>query len=132
MSVFVSHAAAGAKIAARVAMGLKFYEYDTWYDEWELLPGDSIVERVEAAISTTDVLLVLLSRNSVDFQCVRRELSAGLARQLSGSGVLVIPVILDDCQVPGMLAGTKHVDLRGDFELGFQALAKALAARRTR
>ncbi len=132
LSVFVSHASADARIASRVAMGLKFYEYETWYDEWELLPGDSIVERVEAAISTTDVLLVLLSRNSVDSQWVRRELSAGLARQLSGSGVLVIPVILDDCEVPGMLRGTKYVDLRGDFERGFKKLADALAARRGR
>jgi hypothetical protein len=130
LSVFVSHASADARIASRVAMGLKAFDYDTWYDDWELLPGDSIAERVEAAISKTDVLLVLLSRNSVDSQWVRRELSAGLARQLSGSGVLVIPVILEDCEVPGMLAGTKYVDLRGNFERGFRKLADALAARR--
>ena len=53
--------------------GLRLRHFD---DDWELLPGDSIVERVGAAISKTDVLLVLLSRNSVDSQWVRRELSA--------------------------------------------------------
>jgi hypothetical protein len=132
LSVFVSHASADARIASRVAMGLKAFDYDTWYDDWELLPGDSIVERIEAAISRTDVLLVLLSRSSVDSQWVRRELSVGLARQLSGKGVQVIPVIVDDCEIPGMLAGTKCVDLRGDFERGFRKLADALAARRGR
>lgn len=130
LSVFVSHASADARIASRVAMGLKAFDYNTWYDDWELLPGDSIIERIESAISKTDVLLVLLSRSSVDSQWVRRELSAGLARQLSGKGVLVIPVILDDCEIPGMIAGTKYVDLRGDFERGFRKLADALAARR--
>jgi TIR domain len=132
LSVFVSHASQDSRIAARVAMGLKAFDYDTWYDDWELLPGDSMIERIEAAISKSDVLLVLLSRSSVDSQWVRRELSAGLARQLSGKGVMVIPVVVGDCEIPDMLANTKHVDLRGDFEHGFRQLADALAARRSK
>lgn len=132
LSIFVSHASQDKRIASRVAMGLKAFDYDTWYDDWELLPGDSIIERIEAAISKTDVLLVLLSRSSVDSKWVRRELSAGLARQLSGKGVMVIPIVVEDCDIPDMLAGTKYVDLRSDFERGFRQLADALTARRAR
>ncbi len=132
LSIFVSHASQDKRIASRVAMGLKAFDYDTWYDDWELLPGDSIIERIEAAISKTDVLLVLLSRSSVDSKWVRRELSTGLARQLSGKGVMVIPVVVEDCEIPDMLADTKYVDLRGDFERGFRQLADALTARRVR
>ena len=132
LSVFVSHASKDARIASRVAMGLKAFDYDTWYDDWELLPGDSIVERIEGAISKTDVLLVLLSKSSVGSRWVRRELSAGLVRQLSGKGVLVIPVVVEDCDIPDLLADTKYVDLRGDFERGFRQLADALAVRRGR
>jgi hypothetical protein len=130
LSVFVSHASKDKQIASRVAMGLKAFDYNAWYDDWELLPGDSIVERIETAISQTDVLLVLLSSSSVASKWVRRELSAGLARQLSGKGVLVIPVVVEDCEIPELLADTKYVDLRGDFERGFRHLADALAARR--
>jgi hypothetical protein len=132
LSVFVSHASQDKRIASRVAMGLKAFDYDTWYDDWELLPGDSIVDRIEVAISQTDVLLVLLSKSSVGSKWVRRELSAGLARQLSGKGVMVIPVVVEDCEIPDMLANTKYVDLRGDFERGFRQLADALAARKAR
>jgi TIR domain len=132
LSIFVSHASQDKRIASRVAMGLKAFDYDTWYDDWELLPGDSIIERIEAAISKTDVLLVLLSSSSVDSKWVRRELSTGLARQLSGKGVMVIPVVVEDCEIPDMLADTKYVDLRGDFERGFRQLADALTARRAR
>jgi hypothetical protein len=131
LSVFVSHSSEDARIASRVAMGLKAFDYDTWYDDWELLPGDSIVEKVEAAIAATDVLLVL-SNSSVNSKWVQRELSTGLARQLSGKGVMVIPVLVGDCEIPGMLTGTKHVDLRNDFERGFRQLADALAGRRAR
>ena len=41
----------------------------------------------------------------------------------------MIPVILDDCQVPAMLVDTKYVDLRSDFERGFRQLADALSVR---
>lgn len=132
LSIFVSHASQDKRIASRVAMGLKAFEYDTWYDDWELLAGDSIIERIEAAISKTDVLLVLLSRSSVESKWIQRELSAGLARRLSGKGVMVIPVVVEDCEIPDMLAGTKYVDLRDDFERGFRELADALTARRAR
>lgn len=132
LSVFVSHASKDARIASRVAMGLRAFDYDTWYDDWELLPGDSIVDRIEAAIAATDVLLVLLSKSSVGSKWVQRELAAGLARQLSGKGVMVIPLLVEDCEIPGLLADTKYVDLRADFERGFRQLADALAARRAK
>lgn len=130
LSIFVSHASQDKRIAERVAMGLKAFDYDTWYDDWELLAGDSIVERIEAAISKTDVLLVLLSKSSVESQWVQRELSTGLARQLSGKGVMVIPIVVEDCDIPQLLAGTKYVDLRNDFEHGFRELSDALTARK--
>jgi hypothetical protein len=45
---------------------------------------------------------------------------------------MVIPVVVGDCEIPDMLAKTKYVDLRGDFERGFRQLADALAVRRAR
>jgi hypothetical protein len=45
---------------------------------------------------------------------------------------MVIPVVVGDCEIPDMLADTKYVDLRGDFERGFRQLADALTARRAR
>ncbi len=130
LSVFVSHASEDAQIASRVAMGLRAFGYNTWFDDWELLAGDSIIDRIEAAIAIADVLLVLLSKSSIGSKWVQRELATGLTRQLSGKGVVVIPVLVGDCEIPGMLAGTKYVDLRSDFERGFRQLADALAGRR--
>jgi TIR domain len=130
LSVFISHSSADKRIASRLAMGLKAFDYEAWFDDWELLPGDSIVNRIETAIANTDVLLVLLSKSSVESRWVRRELSTGLARQLSGQGVMVVPVLVETCEVPALLHDTKFVDLRDDFESGFRELSKGLAARR--
>ncbi len=59
--VFVSHSSADGVIAERVAMGLRAMGYNSWYAEWELKAGDSIVERIQAALSASDVLIVVLS-----------------------------------------------------------------------
>ena len=36
-----------------------------WLDEAEMLPGDSLIGKIEAAVGRVDYLGVVLSRNSV-------------------------------------------------------------------
>lgn len=131
-SVFVSHASADGAIAERIAMGLQAMGYNSWYAEWELKPGDSIVDRIQAALSASDVLLVVLSQRSVVSGWVQRELSAVLMAQLSGQSVLVVPVLIETCEIPPLLADTLYVDLRDDFEVGFLKLLDALRRHRSK
>lgn len=130
VSVFVSHASADAAVAERLAMGLQAVGYRSWYSQWELHPGDSIVERIEAALSASDVLVVVLSKKSVASGWVQRELNSVLIGQLSGAKVLVIPVLAEDCEIPRLLTDILYVDLRDDFETGFRALLDALRQHR--
>jgi hypothetical protein len=116
--VFISHATADRDTAERIAMGLKAFGHRSWYTEWEMQPGDSILARMETALAQSDTLLVLLSARSVASRWVRRELNTALMAQLSGHDVQVIPVIVEDCEVPELLKGIVHVDLRTDFEKG--------------
>jgi hypothetical protein len=131
-SVFVSHSSADGATAERVAKGLQAMGYGGWYAEWELKPGDSIVERIQKALSACDVLIVVLSPRSVASEWVQRELNSVLMAQLSGQSVLVIPVLIETCEIPKLLADTKHVDLRDDFERGFLTLLDALRQQRSR
>jgi hypothetical protein len=112
-------------------MGLRAMGYNSWYAEWELRPGDSLVEKVHAALSVCDVLIVALSRKSVASNWVKLELSSVLMAQLSGQQVLIIPVLIETCEIPPLLAGTFYVDLRGDFEKGFLNLLDAIRAHRS-
>jgi hypothetical protein len=38
-----------------------------WVDTWELNVGDSIIKRIQDAITESDALLVVLSKASVDY-----------------------------------------------------------------
>lgn len=129
-SVFVSHSSADAAVASRLAMGLEALGYRSWYDEWELHGGDSIIDRIQKALSACDVLLVLLSPRSVASEWVKRELNTGLMRELGGHSVVVIPVLIADCEIPALLQERAYIDLRNNFEDGFLKLHRSLRQHR--
>jgi len=129
-SVFVSHSNADTAVASRLAMGLEALGYRSWYDEWELKAGDSIVDRIQKALSACDVLLVVLSPRSVASEWVKRELNTGLMRELGGHRVVVIPVLIEDCDIPPLLEERHYIDLRNNFEEGFFKLLDSLRQHR--
>jgi TIR domain len=125
-SVFVSHSTSDKEIAERLANGLQAVGYQSWYAGWRLTAGDSILNKIEAALSAMDVLVVVLSRKSVESNWVQRELDTALLRQLDGQDVLVIPILIEDCPIPQKLQDLRRIDMRQDFEPGFLELLESL------
>lgn len=124
--LFLSYASQDKDFAARLSSALRRAGASVWMDQFELQVGDSISEQVTKAISASDFLVVLLSPSSVNSQWVRKELSTALALEIHARDITVIPVVIEDCDVPAELA-TKHViDLRRNVEDGIQLLVKQL------
>lgn len=98
-----------------------------WIDRWELNVGDSLVRRVEVAVTEASALVVVLSKVSVASEWCRKELTAGLVRELEEKRVIVMPALLEDCDVPLFLRDTKYADFRSDFDTGLAELLKAVA-----
>lgn len=79
---------------------------NAWVDKWEMLPGDSIVDRIfEEGLKEAQAVIVVLSKFSVDKPWVREELNAAVVKRIN-TGSKLIPVLLDDCQVPEALRST--------------------------
>src|SRR5213082_2962990 len=69
---------------------------DAWVDEWEILPGESIVRKVfDEGIQESKVFIIVLSQYSVNKSWVREELDFGVIRKISGESK-IIPVVIDD------------------------------------
>ena len=105
--VFISHASEDkVRFVMEFAIKLRARGIDAWVDEWEMLPGDSLVEKIfEEGIKNAEAMIVVLSKNSVQKPWVREELNAGFMKRINGKCKL-IPVVLDDCQVPEALKST--------------------------
>lgn len=122
MAIFISYSHADAKFVKKLATGLVRHNVHVWVDTWELNVGDSIIDRVQGAIKESDALLIVLSKASVASEWCRRELNAGLIRELEEKRVLVLPVLVEDCDIPMFLREKKYADFQTDFEAGLKSL----------
>jgi hypothetical protein len=98
-----------------------------WVDSWELNVGDSIVGRVQQAIQESSALLIVLSKSSVASEWCKKELNAGLMRELDEKRVHVLPVLVEDCEIPIFLREKLYADFRRKFDVGLKALVEAVA-----
>lgn len=89
---------------------------DLWLDEDRIFPGMSRDVEIERAVETADAVIACLSHNSVTKEGhAQRELKLVLdaASEKPEGAVFVIPLRLDECQVP---RGMRHLQLI-DFSL---------------
>lgn len=109
VKAFVSHATVDQDRFVRgLAERLQDNGVETWYAEWALLDGDSLVKRIfTEAIAESDVFIVVLSANTVQSHWVQAELDVGVVRSIERSCRL-IPIVIDDVQVPVALQATKY------------------------
>lgn len=128
MAVFISYSRNDAKFAHTLAANLyKAASTPVWIDEWELNVGDSLIQKIQEAIDKASALVVVLSKASVESEWCKKELSAGLIRELEEKKVLVLPALLEDCPIPLFLREKKYADFRQDFDAGLRAIVSALA-----
>ena len=105
--VFISHASEDKdRFVIGFATKLRENGVDVWLDKWEMLPGDSLVDKIfEEGIKEADAVIIILSKYSVTKPWVREELNASFVSRLS-KGTRIIPIVLDECEVPESLTST--------------------------
>ena len=127
--VFICHASKDKPTARQVAHFLKGLGSEVWFDEWEIKVGESIVQKIDGALGQVTHLLLLLSKHSVYRPWVQKEFSSALMRQLSDSSITVLPMRLDDSQLPALLADIKYADARTGLSQGLAEIEYALLLR---
>ncbi len=127
MPIFISYSHADKTFVDKLALKLVKHDAHVWVDTWELNVGDSILNRVQEAIRDSSALLIVLSKASVASEWCKKELSAGLMRELDEKRVVVLPVLVEDCEIPVFLRKKMYADFRKDFKSGLKALLEAVA-----
>lgn len=128
MPVFISYSHQDREFADTLAIQLVRNRVNVWLDKWELRVGDSLLERIQTAIQGSSALLVVLSKASVQSAWCRRELNAGLTRELEERQVVLLPLLLEDCEVPLFLRDKLYADFRTNFDDGLRAVLEGVAA----
>lgn len=127
MPIFISHSHRDAEFVDKLALQLVQQKVAVWLDRWELNVGDSLLSRIQGAITGASALLVVLSRASVDSEWVTKEINAGLIRELEEKRTIVLPVLVETCEIPIFLRDKLYADFRSDFDVGLKRVVESVA-----
>jgi TIR domain len=110
-SVFLSYSHADKPVARMLATHLRDQGFQVWIDEGELNVGDSIIERIAAALVDVDFVVALISRNSVSSAWCQKELSLAMTGELARRGIKVLPLRLEEVPMPPTLLDKFYLDV---------------------
>ena len=133
--VFVSHASEDKqRFVNGFAARLRENGVDAWLDQWEMKPGDSLVDRIfEQGLKSAQAVIIVLSAVSVTKPWVREELNNSVVSRIN-RGLKIIPVVIDQCEIPEALAATlwQRVDDLEHYDAAFQRILDAIFDRSTK
>jgi hypothetical protein len=126
--VFLSHSHADKPFVRRLASHLRHHGHIVWIDEAEILVGDSLITKIGEGLDRVEYVLAVLSKTSVKSEWVKKELDIAMNKEIGAKRVVVLPILLDDVDLPQFLVGKKYADFRdgGRFEDALTDVVRAL------
>jgi TIR domain len=127
--VFISHASEDKeRFVVKFAQRLRENGVDAWLDQWEMQPGDSLVDKIfEQGLKDAQAVILVISAASIVKPWVREELNLSVVKRIS-QGTKLIPVVIDQCEVPQALQSTiwQRIDDLNNCDAAFQRILAAI------
>ena len=125
--IFLSYAREDEEEVENLYQKLSDARFKPWMDKKDILPGERWKTSIQKAVRRSDFFLVCLSANSIDKRgWIQREIKQALDiwQEKLDSDIYLIPLRLEDCDVPKSLSDFQWVNL---FEEdGWTRLVKAI------
>ncbi len=90
-----------------------------WFDQWELIPGESVIQNLERGLKASSTCAVFVGRSG-EGPWQKREVEIALRQQIQHPDFRVIPVLLPDApkqpELPSFLSGNMWVEFRESVE----------------
>lgn len=112
--VFISYSKKDRPFVIELEKFLASEGIEVWRDEKNLQVGDLIVDTISTAIESSDYIIAVLSKSSVNSKWVERELSWATIKEQEHGKVLVLPIVIEECDIPFYLKD-KHF-IKFEFE----------------
>ena len=109
---FLSHNRQDKPVALALGEKLKADGLAVWLDDWNIKPGQNISIEVERGLKASRIILLLMSDAALKSGWVSLERSIVLFPDPTNENCRLIPVLLEDCEVPDELKVFKYIDWR--------------------
>lgn len=107
LNVFISYAKEDQEIAKKYYFWLENLGFYPWLDIKKLIPGQNWEFEIDRALNKANVVIFLLSNNSVNKRgFVRREFNEAInnLKYKQQDDIYIIPVIIEECDVPDYIS----------------------------
>ncbi|MBM4259200.1 MAG: toll/interleukin-1 receptor domain-containing protein [Deltaproteobacteria bacterium] len=97
-----------------------------WYDARHLPAGATIATHLATAVTQCRSLILVLSPSSIKSGWVKEEYETAISQRTRWKDFRIIPLRIEECEVPGFLQTTKWIDIlhgQGDAKTYGQFLA---------
>jgi hypothetical protein len=126
--IFICHSSSDKSFVLRLAIDLVNRDYPVWVDTWALEIADHLRSKITDAIDQSSFLIIVVSESSLNSGWVTDELNAALAKERQMGRPFVIPVKIDQSQLPSELDGRIYADFSGRYFDGLQNLTLKLSS----
>jgi anti-anti-sigma factor len=113
---FVSYSSADWRSCLALCERLKQDGVRLWLDRWNIAPGENIVSRIDDGLENSQALLLLASPNAFQSDWSEIERTSQMFRDPGGQKCRLIPILIENCKFPIMLANLKYIDYRDRSE----------------
>jgi len=110
--VFISYSHADFDFVNQFAALLLSFDLNVWKDSKDIPIGGNIPKVIYQGIKDASHFCCIISKASVGSAWVEEELSFAKIRQLGSSGLRIIPVLIDDVEVPDYVQAYRYANLQ--------------------
>src|SRR5271165_631453 len=131
LRVFLCHSSRDKPVVRDLYHRLRKDGFAPWLDEWDLILGQNWRDEIPKAVRASDVVIVCLSKDFYEAGYRQKEvrLALDVADEQPEGAIFLIPLKLEECQVP---AGLTHLHWANLSEDGaYLRLVTALKVRAT-
>jgi formylglycine-generating enzyme required for sulfatase activity/tetratricopeptide (TPR) repeat protein len=126
LRIVVGYSLEDKPAAREIYRRLRVEGFDPWLDEENLLPGQNWEIEIQKAVCSSDAIIVCLSKIAVKEGFILKEIKYVIdeAYKLPKEKILIIPIKLKECDIPGELARWHSVNLFEEH--GFERVLRLL------
>lgn len=123
---FLSHSSSDKPFVRQLASDLDAAGVSVWLDEQRIKVGDSISESISHGLASSDFFLIVISEKSIESEWVRKELNSALLTEVQKRQVHILPLKLEDVEIPSLIADKRYADFSDSYRAGLSSLLAKL------
>ncbi len=124
--VFISYSHKNKSFAKKLATSLYDHGISVWWDEWEIKPGDIMVDKINSGIMDSGYFLLILTPDSTSSEWVEIEWTSAFTLACNKKNLRIIPILKETCTIPMVLQNRKYIDFRKSYKTQIQILINNL------